>query len=348
MYPYEMPKSAVMTGKMHLFILLILFTTNVVRAQDTAKQSIVDTSFTEEDYDLLFNELDALLDSLTAPRSFVLFNVGISNNFFSYESKTSNLLSSERKTLFTPSLAYYSKLGFGLSGTLVVVNDGINYNPYQFHVTGSYDYLKNSRIITGIALTHFFTKDSLPFYTSPLQNELYAYFAYKKSWIKPSLAISYGWGSRSEFEEREDQITSLRLGLKGFTRINTRESIHDFNVISSVRHDFYWMGVFGKTDYIRLTPQIVFVSGTQKFGFNQTSNSYAVLPQSRANVMYSSDQIYLDDQMYFQPLSLATYIKAEYAKGKFFLQPQIVFDYYFPAADKKFTTGFVMNAGVIF
>ena len=64
--------------------------------------------------------------------------------------------------------------------------------------------------------------------------------------------------------------------------------------------------------------------------------------------MYSSDQIYLDDQMYFQPLSLATYIKAEYAKGKFFLQPQIVLDYYFPAADKKFTTGFVMNAGVIF
>jgi hypothetical protein len=108
------------------------------------------------------------------------------------------------------------------------------------------------------------------------------------------------------------------------------------------------MNVFGKRDYIRFTPQLVFVSGTQKFGFNQTSSTYTTLPITGANVLYSSDNVSLDDQLVFQPLSLSTYLKAEYSKGKFFFQPQLIFDYYFPANEKSFTTAIVLNAGVIF
>ena len=300
------------------------------------------------DYDALFNELDALLDSLTAPRNFVLFNMAMGNNYFNYESGTSNLLQSKKKITYTPTLAYFSKTGLGLSLTTVIVDDGENINPYQTYVTASYDYLKDPHFITGVAFTHFFTKDSLPFYTSPLKREIYGYFTYKKSWFKPSVALSYGWGSRSDYEEREDYITSLRLGLKGFTRVNTKESVNDFNLMTSVRHDFYWMDVFANNDYIRLSPQILFTSGTQKFGFNQTSNSFATVPRTGANILYNTDNVYLDDQLYFQPLSLSAYVKTEYVIGKFFLQPQLVFDYYFPSADKNFSTGFIMNAGVIF
>ncbi len=230
----------------------------------------------------------------------------------------------------------------------IIVNDGEKINPYQFYVTGSYDYLKNNKFITGIAFTRFFTKDSLPFYTSPLQNEIYTYFTYKKLWFKPSVAFSYGWGSRSEFDQREEYIQTLRLLINGFTRVNTKESINDLNLIASVRHDFYWLDVLGKKDYIRLTPQFVFISGTQKFGFNQSSSTYATVPRTGANILFASDNFYLDDELYYQPLSLSTYIKAEYSKGKFFIQPQLIFDYYFPAAEKNFTTAFVMNAGVIF
>jgi hypothetical protein len=337
-----------MTRKMRLVFLLGLFITLSSSAQQPAKPADIDTSFAGLDYDDLFNELDQLLDSLTAPKSFALFNIGIGYNYFNYRSKSSYLLETNKKLTYSPSLAYYSKTGLGISANSIIVNDGVNLNPYQFNVTGSYDYLKSNKFITGIALTHFFTKDSLPFYTSPLKNEVYSYFTYKKLWFKPSVAVSYGWGSRSAYEERQEYITSLRLILNGFTRINTRESVNDFNVTGSVRHDFYWLDVFGKRDYIRFTPQVVFTSGTQKFGFNQTSNTYATLPRTGANVLYSSDNVYLDDQLLFQPLSLSTYLKAEYSKGKFFLQPQLIFDYYFPATEKNFTTAFVMNAGVIF
>jgi hypothetical protein len=337
-----------MTGKMRLVFLFSLLLTLASSAQKPEKQNDIDTSFADLDYDELFNELDLLLDSLTAPRSFTLFNIAAGHNYFNYQSKSSYLLETNKQLTYSPSLAHYSKTGLGISVNAVIVHDGMNLNPYQFNVTGSYDYLKNPRFLTGIALTHFFTKDSLPFYTSPLKNEIYSYFTYKKFWLKPSVALSYGWGSRNEYEQREEYITSLRLATRGYTRINTRESVNDFNVISSIRHDFYWMDVLGKKDYIRFTPQVVFTSGTQKFGFNQTSSTYATLPRTGANVLYNSDEVYLDDEVRFQPLSLSTYIKAEYSKGKFFLQPQLIFDYYIPATEKNFTTAIVMNAGVIF
>jgi len=337
-----------MTGKMRLVLLLGLFIAMTSSAQDTTKRSDIDTSFADVDYDELFNELDLLLDSLTAPRSFGLFNIAVGYNYFSYQSKESYLLEANKKLTYSPTLSYFFKNGLGISANSIVVNDGQKLNPYQFNVTGSYDYIRNNKFITGISLTHFFTKDSLPFYTSPLKNELYSYFTYRSFWLKPSVALSYGWGSRSAYEERQEYITSLRLNTNGFTRVNTRESVNDFNLVSSIRHDFYWLDVLGKRDYIRVTPQIVFTSGTQKFGFNQTSSTYATLPRTGANVLYSTDNIALDDQLYFQPLSLSAYLKAEYSKGKFFFQPQLIFDYYFPANEKNLTTAFVMNAGVIF
>jgi hypothetical protein len=337
-----------MTRKMRLVLLLGLFIAINCSAQKPAKQPDIDTSFSDLDYDDLFNELDLLLDSLTKPRSFGLFNMAVGYSYFNYESKESYLLVSDKKLAYSPTLSYFFKNGLGASLNTIVVNDGQKLNPYQFNFTGSYDYIKNTKFITGVSLTHFFTKDSLPFYTSPLKNEAYSYFTYRGFWLKPSVAVSYGWGSRSSLQERQEYITSLRLAASGFTRIHTRESVNDFNVIGSVRHDFYWLNVLGKRDYMRITPQIVFTSGTQKFGFNQTSSTYATLPRTGANVLFSSDKVYLDDQMLFQPLSLSTYLKAEYSKGKFFIQPQLIFDYYFPADEKNLTTAFVMNAGVIF
>jgi hypothetical protein len=337
-----------MTGKMRLVLLLGLFMTITSSAQKPTKQPAIDTSFTDLDYEDLFNELDLLLDSLVRPRNFGLFNIAAGYNYFSSESKETYSIQSRKRLTYIPTLSYFFKSGLGISASSIIVNDGQKINPYQFNVTGSYDYLKNNKFIAGISFTRFFTKDSLSFYTSPLKNAVSSYFTYRGFWLKPAIGVSYGWGSRSAYEEREEYITSLRLITNGFTRINTRESVNDFNLIGSIRHDFYWLEILGKRDYIRFTPQVIFISGTQKFGFNQTSSTYATLPRTGANVLYSSYNVSLDDQLYFQPLSLSTYFKVEYSKGKFFFQPQLIFDYYFPADEKNLTTAIVVNAGVIF
>lgn len=347
-------------------ILLVLLTcTGTVYSQSTPADTAISKinnadkdsldiflSDTTLDYDLLLRDLDAFLDSILSPNSYYLANLSIARGYFNFDRKSSSTLQTEKKLTYSPSIGYYDKSGIGVTATGYMVNDDVNMNLYQFSISPSFDYLKNKKLATGISYTRYFTKDSLPFYTSPLQNELYAYFTWRKLWVRPSVQISYGWGSRSEYEEREELITSLRLRPRGYTFINTTESVSDFSLTGSLRKDIYWLDVFTNNDYIRFTPQAAVTFGTQKFGFNQSSSTYAQILRtsggSGANVLYNSENIYLDDKINFQPLSWSFFLKGEYSVGKFFVQPQFILDYYYPATSNNFSTLFTVNLGFMF
>ncbi|HMU46394.1 MAG TPA: hypothetical protein PKC72_08510 [Chitinophagaceae bacterium] len=307
--------------------------------------SIIDTTI---DYDQLFRDFDLFMDSLLTPRSYFLGSISAAKGYYNFEQKGSSTINTLKKLTYTPVLGYYHKTGLGITATGYFVNDDVNMNFYQFSLTPSFDYIQNRDLVTGISYTRFFTRDSLPFYTTPIQNEVYAYFTYRKTWIRPTVAASYGWGSRTDYEKRSSLIQDLRLRRYGFTYINTKESVSDFSLMASVRHDFYWLDIFASKDHIRFTPQISFTSGTQKFGFNQSSNTYATVLRTGNNVLFSTDNVYLDDQIKFQPLSLTLFLRGEYSIGKFFLQPQWMLDYYFPATTNKFSSLFTLSAGVIF
>jgi len=297
-------------------------------------------------YDDLFNSMEQFLDSLLAPHSFTAINVGVSSNYYNYTSTNSATVDVKKKITLSPSIGYFHKNGLGISVAANLVHDGQSLNAYQYAVTGSYDYIKNNLFATGIGYTLFFTKSNLSFYTSPLQNSISAYFLYRKLWFKPSVSASYGWGSRSSYEEREEKIISLRLREKGFTRINTQENINDFSVSASVKHDFYWLNVLNNKDYVRLTPQVTFSSGSQQFCMNQSSNTYGTTRLTSANVLYNSNEAFLDDKIYLQPLSLTASLKLQYSLGVFFVQPQLVEDYYIPA--KQTNILLILNAGFVF
>jgi hypothetical protein len=307
---------------------------------------VIDTSINYAD--ISFDELEEFLDSILSPHSYVLTAFSIQKGYYDYESKSDVFLKPIREITLTPAIGYYNKNGLGITGIGSFVNDQKNFRFYQLAVSPSYDYLENRNFAVGISYTRYFTKDSLPFYTSPLQNELYAYFNYRRLWFKPMIGVSYGWGSRSDYQDRQEYITSLQLRRNGFTRINTEESVSDFSVVASIRHDFYWLDVLTYNDHIRVSPQLTFTSGSQKFGFNQTSNSYATLQRSGANILYNSENVYLDSKLYFQPLDLTFYLKTEYSIGKFYIQPQLILDYYFPATDQQFTSLISVSGGFIF
>ena len=301
-------------------------------------------------YNDLFNELDGFLDSMTTPKNMWLISIGAGNSFLNYQSPSSQLLQVDKKIIYSPSIGFFHKNGLGINLSSAVVKDGSDFIPFQYEVTGSYDYLKSNRFSTGASLSHFFTKDSLSFYTSPLQNEISVYFSYKKSWAKLSLTATYGWGSYKSYEERIENIKKLRKrkNENGYTSIETTESVNDFSLAASIRHDFYWLNVIDTKGILRLTPRITFTSGTQKFGFNQTSNSVITTKGKGNNVRYTSENVNLDDELYFQPSSLTAFIKPELTFGHFFVQSQFAFDYYFPAKSKNFTTNYSMNIGFIF
>lgn len=314
--------------------------------QEKSASSTMD-SLTDTDYDFLFQDMEAFLDSISSPHSYFMGSVAIGKGFFNFTNKSDLFLKTVPKFTYTPTLGYFHKGGLSMTSTGNIVEEENKLNLYQFSLSPGYDYLENKDLATGVTYTRFFTKDSLSFYTTPLQNEIYAYFTYRKWWVKPTLAMSYGWGSRSDYMEREEQIQDLRLRRRGLVHINSKESITDFSIITSLRHDFYWLGAFSYKDHFRLTPQLSFISGTQKFGFNQSANTYATVIRTGANVLYNSENIYLDNQIKFQPLSLTMFLRGEYSIGKFFVQPQLVLDYYFPATENNFSSFFSFNVGIV-
>ncbi len=313
------------------------------------KEKVIDWALDSTvDYDQLLQDMETFLDSISMPHSYLYGSLAMGRGFFNYATKSTAVLETMKNFTYTPTLGFFHKSGLSMMATGNIVNDGENLNFYQLAISPGYDYLKNKDFATGFMYTKFFTKDSLPFYTTPLQNELYGYFTYRKWWVRPTIALSYGWGSRTDYEEREELIQDLRLRRSGVTRINSKESVSDFSVMASLRHDFYWLGVFSYKDHFRLTPQLSFISGTQKFGFNQSANTYATLIRTGANVLYNSENVYLDDQLDFQPLALTLFLRSEYSIGKFFVQPQLILDYYFPTEQKHFSTLFSVNVGFIF
>lgn len=337
------------------FIIIAFFTGSVAAYSQAgnADSSIAPVSTvtlldTTIDYDELFRDFDSFMDSILTPRSYFLGSLSVGKGYYNFSNKNNFTVTTAKKLSYSPTIGYYHKGGLGITGIGYIVDDGQNMNFYQSGISPSYDYLQNRKFATGISYTRYFTKDSLPFYTTPLQNELYAYFIYRHSWIKPSLAASYGWGSRSDYMEREELIQDLRLRRRGFTFINTEETVSDFSLMASVRHDFYWLDIFSLKDHIRFTPQLSFTSGTQKFGFNQSSTTYATAIRTGNNILFNTDNVYLDDEIKFQPLSLSLFLRSEYSIGKFFLQPQVVLDYYFPTASDNFNVLFSLNAGIFF
>lgn len=316
----------------------------------------IDTSL---DYDDLLDEFGDFMDSILAPRSYFLANVGVVESYFTYKAR--NTYASAKKLVLSPTIGYYHKSGPGLtiSGNMARPDylASKNFVFYQYALTPSFDFIQSRKWTGGISFTRYFTKDSIRFYTTPLQNEVNGYFVWRKSWIQPGITLNAGWGSRKDVEKRIDYLnlyrwlkqrrnTGIRIPLPApvVTTTTTYEDILDFSVTLTARHTFYWPELLGNKDLLKLTPMLAFTSGTQQFGFNKTSSSYAY---NLRTAQFTNGEVSLDSTLKFQPLSLTLYIRPEYSIGKFFIQPQLIFDYYLPA-DKKLTAMFSVNAGVMF
>lgn len=336
------------------FILIFLMLGSVSFSQKIPADSVINQSQktlaidTNINYEELFRDFGAFMDSISAPHNYFMANISLGKGYYNFVGKINGVVQTSREITYSPSLAYFHKSGFGISVVGNIVNDQTRMNFYQLSVTPSYDYLENRDLATGISFTKYFTKDSLSFYTSPLQNELYTYFTYRKWWFRPTVSFSYGWGSRSSYDQRENLIQTLRLRLQGFTFINSNESVNDFSVTTSIRHDFYWLNVLANNDFIRFTPQLVLISGTEKFGFNQSSNTNTQTISESTNALFNTQNVYLYNKLNFQPLSLSLYFRGEYSVRKFFIQPQVGLDYYFPATSNNFSVLASVNAGFIF
>lgn len=336
---------------MFRFLLIVCLTCSFCAASAQKTKDTTDLgSLNMADLDVLFSELDAFLDSITKPRSFASVALSGSNRLINTQT-ASGSLQNEQVLMLAPSVGYFHKSGFGLGASTSLFWRERAIKPVQYLGTLSYDYLRNPKLMTGVAFTHFIAADSLDFYTSPFQNEVSGYFAYRQSWLKPVLSVSYGWGSFTNVEEQQTIIKQLRkktITVGPPTTVTTTEKVSDISVALAVRHDFYWLKVLAPGDHIRFSPQLSLSGGTQKYGLNQTSQTMAFRGNSHILKPFTSENVALEETSKFRPLSVTGFLRGAYAKGKFYVQPQLILDYYLPATDNPFTASFLVSTGFMF
>lgn len=338
----------IISKRMKKLLVLLVFTA-ALQSGFSQNGGKLDSLFLKGDttaiLDSLLKDFDSYLDSLVGRKSFFTLNVGIGTGYFSFNEKNSVTINTEKKLIFSPSAGYFHKSGFGISASAYsLLNNGLTF--YQYSFSPSYDCIKKS-FSTGIAYTRYITKDSLDFYTTPIQNEVFAYFSYKKWWVRPTLSLSYGWGSKEEYEKREADRRLRLLRTRYYVIIKNETSIRDFSATVSVRKDIDWYGVLSKSDNITLTPIAMLNAGTQNYGFN-TSYSYNFSPV-RANSLPSNYEISDNTQFALQSACFA--LRGSYLKGRFLLQSQVLFDYFLQDledAGSKLSTVYSITAGISF
>ena len=321
-----------------------------IQAKTIAQQSRIDSLFSNADttamIDSLLRDFDAFLDSLSRPKSFFTFSATIGTGRFSFENTNSVFFTTRRKAVVAPSLGYFHKNGLGFSLTAYLIHHQSVWTAYQYAFSPSYDMITKTAS-TGIAYTRYVNRDSLDFYTTPFRNEVFGYYTYKKWWFRPSLSISYGWGSKTDYEKAKFQRYAQLLDQSDnyYIIIKNEERVSDFSLTLSLRKDFDWYDVLFKNDNFTLTPVMLLNSGTQHFGFN-TSYNYHLPSSIRVNALPSGSKF--SDITAFRLQSVGFVIRGSYLKGRLLLQPQVLLDYNLPISEEKLNTAFSLTAGLHF
>jgi hypothetical protein len=342
---------AIHSNRMNKFLRVVMIGGCLFFSRSTfAQQSRLDALFSGSDttavIDSLMQGFDAYLDSLSRSKSFFNVSIGAGTGFFSPKNTKSFEFNVEKKIIVSPEVNYFHKSGLGISLNGYFKNESGKFQAYQYAISPSYHYLNRKNFSTGISYTRFFTKENLSFYTTPIENEMYAFFNVKKWWLEPGIAASYGWGSKTQYAQQEIEIFRKRLQATKtkIIYIQQDESVRDFSTLLSLRHNFEWFRVFSSTDLLTLTPVFLLSAGTQNFGLNTTfaSNSNYVTN----NFLPSNQNITNSRKMDFQSASFL--LQVEYTRKRFYLIPQLLLDYYLHQSDKRYNNAYSITAGYHF
>lgn len=334
--------------KKRFLILVFLF---VSGAGSLSAQSIsIDDLFKKGDttaiIDSLLADFDDYLDSINRRKSFFSVALTAGSGLFSFENSNSVFYTTKRKLVISPMVGYFHKSGLGLTGSAYMIPGDQNIGIYQFAVTPSYD-LINKKFSAGVAYTRFIVKDSLDFFTTPIQNEAYAYFSYKDWFIRPTISLGYGWGTHTSYEKKKIEILKKRSKNSRSLYVieRTDETVRDISMIFSLKKDFNFHSILSSGDLLSVTPVVLLNMGTLQYGFNST---YSLERTEKIPVNILPSNTSLSDRSNFSAQSTAMILRSSYFIGNLMIQPQVIFDYYLPHSTDPLTTAFSLTAGMSF
>ena len=117
------------------------------------------------------DEMLKMINNLGKGSSYLRVSMGIGNNLFSNGAKQVETLQNNNPLVFTPSVSYYHRSGFGLSSTGFLFNENKQTNFYQYSLTPFFSYQKSKVLDINLSYTHYFEKDFYSPHSSPVQDD---------------------------------------------------------------------------------------------------------------------------------------------------------------------------------
>jgi hypothetical protein len=311
-----------------ILLLIIFLVLSVKNYSQTKSVESADKDSTE----ILKDLMDLLSDS-EKPASYFTIDVGIGNRIFNVQNKVLNSKFNPVSTfIYSPSLLYHHKSGLNFSGGINLLNDKKGFGIKQSSLSAGYELPENSNTDFSITYTHIFVNDIFSPYTSPVHNDLYAAYVYKKTWIRPGIAADYSGGEYGDVKRIRSSYDSISTRLKSFS------------LMASISHEFKWQEVFNKKDGIYFISSLMMNMGKSKLTFKHKTNVVNL-----ANFLNKKGRLPKFENTKFQAESLGLSLDPSYVFGKFSIEPQGYFDYYLPAtAGNKLASYFTLTISYYF
>lgn len=335
----------------YLFSVAVFASCSSAKGQDTSFSQLLGGIDTTALYDSLLQELRMLGLTGAGPKSFFDVNVGLGNGSFALQNANFDVKTNH--IFYNAGIGYYHKSGFSLSGGMNVTNDSGSLTLYQGYVSPAFDY-QSKTVAVGLSYFHYFNKENLSFYISPLVNELYSYIVYKKGWLVPKLAFDYAWGTYNQMDNLKyiDTVRFRRFApiVRYLSKQESSANVNDFSVMLSVRHDFTARSKQASSHYFRYTPSLLLLAGTSTYGTNTPLGSLnGPRMANLTNVqlfrdLYGSSFAPVKNDFAFQNFNITQ--SAMYTVGKWYLQGLLTFSYIIPKEQSKWNTFFNLTTGI--
>lgn len=347
--------------KTFILIAACLCTTISLKAQQ--KDSII---INKDSIEKAVDEFLALLDSAKQPKSYWQLSLGASNTQFSVNNVALNAQQLSKGVTLIPSIMYYDKSGLSITYNNFISLNNVKSGIAQHTITPAFDFSRNKKFDFGFSYTRFIGNKNFAKASSPYQNDFYGYLQFNKWEVQPSVALGYSTGKFTETSRTDTffvrPITGERVNYSVLDTLKVK--LRDFSTILTARHQFTF-DTKKASNYITFTPSVLLFFAKNSYEVEYTSASaysprvaYFLRnhPELRELLLRQIKQSFPDinetrnflNSTNYQLQSIGLSLDAAFYFNKFYLNPQVYFDYYLPEADKKFTALFSLQAGFLF
>ena len=206
------------------------------------------------------------------PSSEFKVNLGLGNNLYGNQNKAVASLQNSNLFVLSPSVSCTHKSGFGIPFTGDLVSGNAPSGFSQYLLEPSYEYLTGKVIDASFYYTHYFEHGIYNTNTSPIQNEFYSSFIYKKARLKPGISPGYSSGIYHEIVKIDTAMKEAgqRVPLKYIDTVGIK--ISSFTAAATLEHEFEFKDFLAKDDDFTFTPQLSLITGKNAYQVDRSSS----------------------------------------------------------------------------